>query len=158
MVSVVRKEIKILKCPHCEKLPHSAPGLKGHITKMHPVLKHSVVEIDESVSKEAKLGCEAKKVVNLLLKKIIEITDDEDCDDGNTLVENCIPGETNVEKKYSNMCDVCGFEVVASKRYIAIQLLSKQKGKCFNNSKCPQCNFRSNDRVTMKRLLRDRYP
>ena len=79
---------------------------------------------------------QAKKVVNLLLKEIIEITDDEDCDDGITLVENC-----NVVKRYSNMCNVCGFEVVSSKRYIPIQLLSNHKGKCFNNLKCPQCNF-----------------
>ena len=34
-VTVRGKELKILKCPHCEKTSHSASGLKGHVTKMH---------------------------------------------------------------------------------------------------------------------------
>ena len=117
------KEIKILKCPHCEKTSHSASGLKGHITKMHLDIKHSVVEIDDPVSKEDELGSEAKKVVNLLLKEIIEITDNEASDDDITLEENCIPDETNGEKKYTYTCDLCVFEVVAPKRYIALRLL-----------------------------------
>ena len=34
-VSVKGKEMKLMKCPHCEKTSYSSKGLKGHITKMH---------------------------------------------------------------------------------------------------------------------------
>ena len=53
----------MLKCPNCDKTSLSAPGLKGHITKMHSKSKQSTIK-----TREEELNVEANKVVNLLLK------------------------------------------------------------------------------------------
>ena len=68
-------------------------------------------------------------MVDILLKEIIEISDDEDSLDGLTLEENITPTSNENDKKYVNKCEFCGYEAQANKRYIALQLLKKTQGK-----------------------------
>ena len=89
-----------------------------HIEKEHFI--HAQGGMSKPVEiEEKKLNFEAKKVVDIILKEIIEISDDEDALDGITLEEN------NTPKMYINNCKFCGYETQAKKRYMAIQLLKK---------------------------------
>ena len=45
-VSARGKEVKPLKCPHCDKTSFSSPGLKGHITKMHSKAKQIIENME----------------------------------------------------------------------------------------------------------------
>ena len=53
-VSVKGKEIKLMKCPHCEKTSYFSKGLKGHITKMHASGQINKEKVDkEEINKVA---------------------------------------------------------------------------------------------------------
>ena len=54
-----------------------------------------------------------------------------------------------------NKCEFCGFEVIALKRYIAIQELNKHKETCCKIIKCAECDFIPSDRMSLKRHMRD---
>ena len=90
-------------------------------------------------------------MVNILLKEIFEISDDEDSLDGLTLEENITPTSNDNDKKYVNKCEFCGYEAQANKRYIALQLLKKHKEKHCTDLKCSKCGFNSNDRMVLRR-------
>ena len=64
------KEVKPLKCPHCEKTFLTNHGLKIHITKMHAGLKQNTQIVGKQ---KDEINAEANKVVDLLLREIIEI-------------------------------------------------------------------------------------
>ena len=93
---------------------------------------------------------EAKKVVGLLLKEIIEISDDEDSLEDITLVENCTPKPSDKDMKYINQCEFCGFEAKANRRYMVLQLFKKHKETCSRKFKCSNCVFISKDRMVMR--------
>ena len=69
-VSLKVKKQKILKCPFCDVTSHSAPGLKGHVTKKHLNVGNnytiSVLDTDEK---------DSSGLVNSLLQEVIEIVD-----------------------------------------------------------------------------------
>ena len=60
------------------------------------------------------------------------------------------------EKKYINKCELCAFETVGSKRYIAIRLLAKHKETC-KGMTCAECDFCVMDKITMKKHMRDQH-
>ena len=85
-VSVRGKKIELLKCPHCEKTSYSAPGLKGHVTKMHSSetnkRKRGEVKVIQDnngkpnidqVENADHIFEEATKVVNIILNDVIEV-------------------------------------------------------------------------------------
>ena len=83
-VSVRGKEVKLVKCPHCDKTSYSAPGLKCHITKMHkniemlpgkPTLQK---KLNNMSAVNHHIYEEANKVVDHLIENVIEITSDEE--------------------------------------------------------------------------------
>ena len=127
-VSVRGKMVKLLKCPKCDKTSYSAPGLKGHITKMHNDKADAKHLHKNSILNSDHIKEEASKVVDLLIKEAIVIHDDkeESIDDIEevTLDETCEEAEETSLKKYCNKCETCDFTVDASRRYIAIQLQS----------------------------------
>ena len=86
--------------------------------------EENIVLKEVEVENENGMKSEANKVVDLLLKEIIAIGDDEESIEEITLEEIC---ESNDEKKYTNKCEVCAFETVASRRYIAIQMQGTKK-------------------------------
>ena len=174
-VSVRGKEIKLLKCPNCEKTSYSLPGLKGHITKMHnqevykkPLEGNKRKKVQEN--QEDHILKEANKVVNLLLDDVIEIIDEkeESIDDVEefTLDETIVDAEIQ-EKEYLNKCENCSYVVNATKRYIALQQLRKHKESCCKNkindsgclksSKCDVCDFEDKNSISMRRHMRDQH-
>ena len=120
----------LFKCPHCEKTSYSSPGLKGHITKMHQeksgengILKEKAKDEDlydqkdiivknknrgdNKKSDHDEIKEEADKVMNLLLKKVIEISDDNEPDENIeevTIEEICDNKDEPMEKKYILKC------------------------------------------------------
>ena len=149
------------QCSYCEKVFKSNPGLKSHVTRMHK--KNQGIEEEHFIDKqrcmskqveidEKELNLEAKKVVDNILKEIIEISDDEESLDGITLEE-----ENNTPKIYINNCEFCGYETQAKKRYRTIQLLKKHKEICSKHLKCTRCDFSSNDRMDLRRHNRDQH-
>ena len=164
------KDDSLFRCPHCDKTSYSSPGLKGHITKMHKEIKENPdrmmkegnlinTESDIKTPKKDDLYKEANKVVNLLLTEIIEISDDED-----TLEEICDVTTETMEKKYTKKCENCDYEVEATKRYVAIQILSKHKETCVKKASklsktinCDECDLEVMDKQKMKRHKRDEH-
>ena len=149
----------VFTCPFCEKSFKSSPGMKGHITRMHQVKKESgnneskgVVETSKAEDENG-IKSEANKVVDLLLKEIMALGDDEECIEESTLEDNC---ESKDRKQYTNKCEVCAFETVASRRYTVIQMMKKHKETC-KTSKCTICDFCVMDRVTLKKHMRDQH-
>ena len=160
-VSVRGKAVKLLKCPKCDKTSYSSPGLKSHITKMHPKSKQPGEIRNKSDTKDDKIKIEADKIVDLLLNEIIEIieiNDDEECLDDITLeeVSSSMTGGNEDERKYICKCEFCAFEALSSKRYLAIQMLTKHKETC-KTSKCVKCDFCVTDKNIMKRHMRDKH-
>ena len=160
-VSVRGKAVKLLKCSKCDKTSYSSPGLKGHITKMHPKSKQPGEIRNKSDTKDDKIKMEADKIVDLLLNEIIEIieiNDDEECLDDITLeeVSSSMTGGNEDERKYICKCEFCAFEALSSKRYLAIQMLTKHKETC-KTSKCVKCDFCVTDKNIMKRHMRDKH-
>ena len=134
-IQEVKQEIERHKCPHCEKIFTTSPGLKGHITKMHKAKKvgskhqpgrhaSQKKEVKSQVSDK-----EVSKVIEDLLTDVIEISDDEgsEIDPNVTLAEN---SDANADKEYINACDLCDYRITASKKYIALKLLTKHKDEC----------------------------
>jgi hypothetical protein len=93
-VSVSSKGVKPFKSQFCDKTSYSKPGLKGHITKMHPESKQN--DREETITIDDEIKKEATKVVELLLDEIIEMHDEEDLLDDITIEEDCV---SNVEKE-----------------------------------------------------------
>ena len=91
------------------------------------------------------------------MKEIIEISDDEESIDDIRLEEKNDLENDDAGKKYSNECDICGFLATATRRYVAIQMLSKHKESCFKIAKCVECDFSAKDSVVMKRHMRDQH-
>ena len=143
-VSSKIKRQTLLKCPFCEVTSHSSPGLKGHITKKH-----------QSVAQEEKEG--SSDIIEGLLDEVIEIVDgkpeklshDENCD--------TIQGKY---KKYKNKCEECNYCVESDKKYSVVQIMLKhKKDTCTKQSsaelKCDKCDFKANNRLSLKRHMRD---
>ena len=65
-------------------------------------------------------------------------------------------GNNKDEKKYINKCELCAFETVGSKRYIAIRLLAKHKETC-KGMTCAECDFCVMDKIIMKKPTRDQH-
>jgi hypothetical protein len=156
-LSVRGEEIKPFKCEYCDKTSYSSPGLKSHVTKMHPESKLNIVKKKQPEGQEKEIHKEAKKVVNLILKEIIEISDDDESIDDITLEEKNDLETDDAGKKYSNECDICGFVATATRRYVAIRMLSKHKEACFRFTKCVECDFSAKDSEGMKRHMRDQH-
>ena len=88
-VLVRGKEVKLVKCPFCDKTSYSAPGMKKHITKMHKDIEviHSL-EINNHDGEEKKekdlkrkpndIFDEANKVIDLLNDDVVDIDDDNE--------------------------------------------------------------------------------
>ena len=99
-VSVKGREIKLLKCPHCEKTSYSSKGLKGHITKMH----NNSQPNKEKVQKE-----EIDKEEN---KSIQDIFDDK-FESGETInleessSTKARSQDTAENDEYEKKCDTC---------------------------------------------------
>ena len=90
--------------------------MKGHITKMHQLKEDIKDRSNKGETKEVKeeILTEANKVVDLLLKEIIEISENNTVEEDlePTLEENCA---SNYEKKENIeirelSCDLCDFE------------------------------------------------
>ena len=81
-VSVKGKQIKVIKCPYCEKTSHSSPGLKIHITKMHQNIRAK-----ESF-KEDEIGKEANKIINLLQENNLDTENIENVETNS--LEDCL--------------------------------------------------------------------
>ena len=161
-VSAKGKRIAVYTCPYCDVTSHSSPGLKGHITKKHTEFKknkektvhNKIHTLKETVSKN-----EVLDVVDFLLSEVIEISDDEDSHvKAKSLEESCNVPEVNKGKKYINKCDRCEFRVEDTKKYAVLQNLSKhKKSNCENRGNCEQCDFKSKDRLQLKRHMRDEH-
>ena len=82
-ISVGGKEMRLVKCPHCDKTSYSVPGLKGHITKMHK--SDEAIKTDKraikvrinngSYKEEGHIFNEANKVIDLLMDDVIDLSD-----------------------------------------------------------------------------------
>ena len=66
---------------------------------------------------------DVKDVVDSLLDEVIQISED----DSTTLEESV---NDNPEEKYCSVCEYCGFEFKAKRKYLAVQLLLKHKEGC----------------------------
>ena len=165
-VSVRGKEVKLIKCPHCDKTSYSLPGLKCHITKMHKTEKLAdKVQNQEILQHNSDIYEEANKVVKHLLDNVIDLTDgDEDSIETIeevTLVETCAEQEENIKKKYQNECENCNYVAEESKRYIALQSLKRHRGSCCGSKtikyakQCGKCDFKEKDYLLMRRHMRD---
>ena len=88
---------------------------------------HSDVKYKAKNEQENEISVEAKKIVDLIIEDIIEISDEEESLEDITLEETCVVSNASRDKKYTNKCEVCGFEATSNKRYLALQLLSKHK-------------------------------
>ena len=156
----VKKEIEKHRCPHCEKIFTSGPGLKCHITKMHKSKKvgvrskrpscHSVAQKSEVNKKSS--DKEVSTVIENLLTDVIEISDDE----GSVTIDANVTLEESVEKEYINACEHCDYRITASRKYIALQLVRKHKEECHFKT-CCDCEFRAKNLQEMKRHVRDEH-
>ena len=171
------KEVRLVKCPFCEKTSYSAPGMKGHITKMHKdIVVSDAIDIDghdEEVKdmkmKSGEIFEEANKVIELLIDGV-----DNNVDENEELIEEVKEpaldetlGEMNesFSKRYYNECDKCDFVADASRRYTALQMLKEHRRSCCGShgltsearvsAQCDRCDFAVKDSVGMKRHMRD---
>ena len=170
--NVEEKIVKLYKCPKCDKTSNSMPGLKGHMTKMHHgMLKatdvistvnpvESIRDIDQSeVPKEQHeiiISNEANEVVSHLLSDMIYLVDDGDSDVDSTvtLEEMCDDNGIKQKKEYSNACDECDLRIVASKKYVALQLLKNHKNE-YHTKACSDCDYKARSKQEMRRHMRD---
>jgi hypothetical protein len=138
-ISVRGKEVKLVKCP---------------ITDDKVEKKKKAEEVDHIFD-------EAKKVVNLLLNDIIDLTGEKDDSieevDDITLDETCEGDLLDEPKQYNNKCENCEYVADAPRRYLVLKLLSKHKEKfCISKGKkCCKCDFEANEKMYMKRHMRD---
>ena len=177
-MSVCGKEVKLVKCPFCEKTSYSAPGLKCHITKKHKLIKMTTAsKIDKkrkAARKEDNIETEnahiyeqANKIVDLLLDEVVDLTNDgeefiEEIEE-RKLDETC----ESYEKRYFNKCDKCDFVADATRRYTALQQLSKHKVSCCNrknsksgelgNLQCCKCHYEADNKICLKKHMRDEH-
>ena len=121
------------------------PGLKGHITKMHSALvkcKTSLIKNGPKKEQEANSDAkseqiheEANKVVDKLLSDVA--TDEEEMSieeiDLVILDETCEEIDEKNLKHYHNKCENCDYVAEATRRYVALQFLSKHKQSCKDN-------------------------
>ena len=120
----------MFKCPHCDVISHSSPGLKGHISKKHTELKklkgdtksNKAAQNKKRNDKESKK--EVSEVLELLLKDVIVIGENEI--DSNVTVEEKSDDDMEI-REYCNVCDECGYKITANKKYVALQLMLKNK-------------------------------
>ena len=103
---------------------------------MHTNIKQRNEKETQAGVKEKEISLEANRIVNLLLNEIIEISDDADSIVEITVEEVVGVNDNSKVKNYMNKCEFCGFEVIALKRYIAIQELNKHKETCCKIIKC----------------------
>ena len=94
------KKDDLLKCPFCDKTSTSSPGMKGHITKMHQGKEDPKDKSNQGETKGDKeeILTEANKVIDIILKEIIEISENEKEE------ENL--GKT-LEKRKTTQCEKC---------------------------------------------------
>ena len=176
-VSVKKKKVSFVECPFCDKTSHSGPGLKGHITKMH---KSKTMTPSDKIQEEIKVQTEenfranldhiseeAKKVVDLLVDEMVDITSKNKHNDVEieevTLDETCGDVDDEALKKYYNKCDKCEYTADAPKRYVALQLHQKHKeSDCASRTnkscvQCCQCEFIAYNSMIFKRHMRDEH-
>ena len=148
-VSTKVKKQKVLKCPFCEVTSHSSPGLKGHITKKH-----------QNVTNEEEKFCST--IVNSLLEEMIEIVDVDPKEISLEENSEAVHDMQGKYKKYKDKCEHCNYCVESDKRYAVIKTMMKHKqetcSKQFSGlSKCKECDFETNNRLTFKRHMRDTH-
>ena len=169
-VSVRGKEVKLMKCQYCDKTSYSAPGLKGHTTKMHSSDMNKEKLCDNGNERNKAQGNEiedsdhimkeADKVVNILLNNVIEIDDEkEELIDEIELVilDEACSKPAIYEKTYSDKCDVCEYAATATKKYSVVQLMLKHKEACCKKKYCSECDFKAKDSISMKKHMRDQH-
>ena len=128
------------------------PGLKGHMTKMHKEKKNVDVTPDEiKVNCKNELKKEALDVVDSLLTEMFENNYNESTNV--TLEENATDG-----KEYINICDQCDYKISTSKKYQALQLMTKHKEETHGpRMACKKCNFKGNDNLELNRHMRNKH-
>ena len=142
----VEEKVKVFNCDVCDKCFSSAGGLKGHVTKIH-------TKNTKNKANKRKALEEAKHVVEDILNEIIEISDEEDIEEV-TLEETAV--KKDLEKRYVNECDICGYEVLANRKYVSLQMIKKHKETCMERT-CNLCDFIPKDKQQLKRHRRDEH-
>ena len=144
------KDLNIFKCPQCEKTSTSLSGIKVHITRKHKTDNSEYLKPNKD-----DLFSEANKVVNLLNEAEV-ISDSEESIEDVTIGEDCDLQECELGKKYVSQCDLCGYDVTTTKKYLGIQRIGKHKEACSKRN-CVDCNYFAKDKSTMKRHMRDEH-
>ena len=147
-----------LKCKFCDKTSFSSPGLKGHVTKMHGNKPNTK---NKTVANKRKSQEDVKEVVESLLEEVILIIDDENTLEEESLEEIVVD---NDDKKYHNLCEECGLEFEATRKYIAVRLLLKHKEEYHLKSKnmllktsCTECEFKAKEHSLLKKHMREEH-
>ena len=148
--------------------------MKGHITKMHNKLekcKTASIKPSEKEDLEEIVGDKTNHIYEEANKVVTKLLNDE-ADDSIENIELVSLDETLEEgidaslKQYHNKCENCDFTAVATKRYGALQLLSKHKQSCCSkrnilkscermNTQCSICDFETKSHILLKRHMRD---
>ena len=127
---------------------------------MHNVKKDKNVKTAASKRKSEE---EVNDVVECLLEEVILMGDG-----GNkTKIVNDPSLEEMVidtdDKKYSNVCDDCGLEFEANRKYLSVQLFLKHKDSCNGSinsllrTSCTKCGFTAKENYILKRHMRDEH-
>ena len=154
-VSVAGKEVKIEKCPFCEKTSYSNSGLKSHITKMHKKEGTRKRQLSESDSVGDHIFAEANKVVGLLVDNMVGDENEESIEDSKEVtLDEMDVDDSNLSKMYSNKCEFCNLKVEAPRRYKVFQML-KQHRELDHNNICEMCCLEVTDTSNMKKHMRD---
>ena len=144
------KSPNMFKCSQCEKTSTSLAGIKVHVTRKHKDEKCEYLKPNND-----ELFSEANKVVNLL-NEVVVISEDEESIEDVTLEEDCDLEECELVKKYVSKCDLCGYDVTTTKKYLGIQIIAKHKEACIKRN-CVECGYYGKDKSTMKRHMRDEH-
>ena len=107
----------------------------------------------KSYEHEIIIAKDAAKVVNEILKDIIDLSKDEE----DTL-------EANTGMTYTRKCEECDYQAKENRKYLAVQSVLKHKeSNCVNNvikgskNKCEKCEFAINESSKMKKHMRDEH-
>ena len=95
-----------------------------------------------------------KHVVENILNKVVEISDDED-KEVITLEENVVEEDRINQKTYLSNCNMCGHEIATNRKYVSLQLMNKHKETCAIKL-CTECDFKPNDKQ-LQRHRRDEH-
>ena len=161
-VSVKGKQIRLLKCPYCDKTLFSSPGLKDHITKKHRNSQQNKKELGKEENPIIDLSQEeAKEQGNILIRELKNTMNDnlgdtitlhensslkDDCEDGEFVLNSDNELQEHINEEHILRCVICDKQL-KGKTVIREHSQSEHTEK---GVKCKDCEVQRNTEESIK--------